>query len=87
MVDADEKPAIYAYAQHLFRKNLERMLKAGKNSSDDYSARRASLAERTSNAAFGVVEGLSSWVQPEFPNLSAPDHLDACRDELQRKLF
>jgi len=30
MVDADEKPAIYAYAQHLFRKNLERMLKAGK---------------------------------------------------------
>jgi len=24
MVDADEKPAIYAYAQHLFRKNLER---------------------------------------------------------------
>jgi len=28
MVDADEK-LIYAYAQHLFRKNLERMLKAG----------------------------------------------------------
>jgi len=63
--------AIYAYAQQLLRENLG-CLEPGKNSGDGYSARRATLAEHYFNAAFGVVEGLSYWVQPVFPNRSAP---------------
>jgi cobalt-precorrin-5B (C1)-methyltransferase len=87
MVDAGEKSAIYAYAQHLFQKNLERMLKAGEKIQVTIilpEGRR--LAERTSNAAFGVVEGLSLLGTTGISQpLSAPDQLDACREELQCK--
>jgi cobalt-precorrin-5B (C1)-methyltransferase len=44
------------------------------------------LAERTSNAAFGVVEGLSCWVRLGISQpLSAPGQLEAYREELQHK--
>lgn len=85
--DADGKAAIYAYAQQLLRENLGRLLEAGTKIQVTIIlpfGRR--LAERTSNAAFGVVEGLSllgtgGISQP----LSALSQLSAFRDELQRK--
>ena len=84
--DANE-PAIYAYAQQLLQENLGRLLKPGEKIQVTIilpEGRR--LAERTSNAAFGVVEGLSllgtgGISQP----LSAPGQLDACREQVQRK--
>lgn len=84
---ADQQAAIYAYAQQLIQTNLERLLDAGE-------ALRVTLilpegrqlAKRTSNEAFGVVEGLSllgtsGIAQP----LSAPDQLEQFRAELQQK--
>lgn len=87
MVDAGDKPAIYAYAQKLLRTNLERLLEPHEKIQVTIilpEGRR--LAERTSNAAFGVVDGLSllgtgGISQP----LSAPGQLDASREELQTK--
>ena len=87
MVDAGDKPAIYSYAQKLLRTNLERLLAPHEKIQVTVIlpfGRR--LAERTSNAAFGVVDGLSllgtgGISQP----LSAPGQLDASREELQTK--
>lgn len=87
MIDAGDKPAIYAYAQKLLRTNLERLLAPHEKIQVTIIlpfGRR--LAERTSNAAFGVVDGLSllgtgGISQP----LSAPGQLDASREELQTK--
>lgn len=79
--------AIYAYAQQLLRENLGRLLEAGEKIQVTVilpEGRR--LAERTSNAAFGVVEGLSLLGTTGISQpLSAPDQLDAFREELQRK--
>ena len=87
MVDASDKPAIYAYAQQLLQKNLGRLLEAGEKIQVTIIlpfGRR--LAERTSNAAFGVVEGLSLLGTTGISQpLSAPNQLDAFREELQRK--
>lgn len=87
MVDVGNQPAIYAYAQKLLRTNLERLLAPHEKIQVTIIlpfGRR--LAERTSNAAFGVVDGLSllgtgGISQP----LSAPGQLDASREELQTK--
>ena len=87
IIDAGDKPAIYAYAQKLLRTNLERLLAPQEKIQVTIIlpfGRR--LAERTSNAAFGVVDGLSllgtgGISQP----LSAPGQLDASREELQTK--
>ncbi len=86
-MNAGGRAAIYAYAQQLLRENLARLLKPGEKIQVTIilpEGRR--LAERTSNAAFGVVEGLSllgtrGISQP----LSAPAQLDAFRDGLQTK--
>jgi cobalt-precorrin-5B (C1)-methyltransferase len=87
MVDAGEKSAIYAYAQQLLRENLGRLLELGEKIQVTIilpEGRR--LAERTSNAAFGVVEGLSLLGTTGISQpLSAPEQLDAYLDELQRK--
>jgi cobalt-precorrin-5B (C1)-methyltransferase len=84
---ATGEAAIYAYAKQLFRENLERYLKA-----DDriqvtiILPEGRSLAMRTSNAAFGIVEGLSllgtrGISQP----LSAPEQLEIYREEVRIK--
>ena len=79
--------AIYAYAQHLLRENLGRLLKPGEKIQVTVilpEGRR--LAERTSNAAFGVVEGLSLLGTTGISQpLSAPEQLDVFREELQCK--
>lgn len=82
-----EQPAIYTYAKRLLEANLRRWLPAGQQITVTLilpEGRR--LGDRTSNAAFGVVEGLSllgtsGIAQP----LSAPGQLEAYRQELQQK--
>ncbi|MGF1477992.1 MAG: cobalt-precorrin-5B (C(1))-methyltransferase CbiD [Cyanophyceae cyanobacterium] len=84
---ADGGAAIYRYAQRLLRENLQRHLQPGEKMAVTIilpEGRR--LAQRTSNAAFGVVEGLSllgtsGIAQP----LSAPGQLAAYREELAAK--
>lgn len=87
MVDAGDQPAIYAYAQKLLRTNLERLLEPDEKIQVTIIlpfGRR--LAERTSNAAFGVVDGLSLLGTTGISQpLSAPGQLDASREELQSK--
>ena len=83
-LDNQGKAAIYSYAQKLLRENLKPYLELGEKIQVTIilpEGRR--LAERTSNAAFGVVEGLSllgttGIAQP----LSAPSQLEAYREEL-----
>jgi cobalt-precorrin-5B (C1)-methyltransferase len=84
---ADGQPAINAYAQRLLQTHLGRQLQPHQKIQVTIilPAGRA-LATRTSNAAFGVVEGLSllgttGLSQP----LSAPGQLEAFRAELQAK--
>jgi cobalt-precorrin-5B (C1)-methyltransferase len=88
IVNAGDKPAIYAYAQKLLRTNLERLLEPGEKIQVTIilpQGRR--LAERTSNAAFGVVDGLSLLGTTGISQpLSAPGQLDAYREELQTKV-
>lgn len=86
-LNAGGKAAIYAYADRLFQENLKRQLEPEEKIQVTFilpEGRR--LAERTSNAAFGVVEGLSllgtsGIAQP----LSAPGQLEAFREELRQK--
>ncbi|HEY9671596.1 MAG TPA: cobalt-precorrin-5B (C(1))-methyltransferase CbiD [Waterburya sp.] len=86
-LNADGKAAIYAYAQRLLRENLRRQLAPEEKIQVTIILPEGrQLAERTSNAAFGVVEGLSllgttGLSQP----LSAPGQLEGFREELQRK--
>ncbi len=79
--------AIYAYAQKLLQTNLQRLLEPGEKIQVTIilpQGRR--LAERTSNAAFGVVEGLSLLGTAGISQpLSAPGQLDAYREQLQSK--
>ena len=82
-----EDPAIYAYARRLLHTNLDRLLPAGNCIRVILILPEGrELALRTSNAAFGVVDGLSllgttGIAQP----LSAPGQLDTFRAELQEK--
>lgn len=84
---ADGQPAIYAYAQKLLRKNLEHWLEPGEKIEVTIILPEGrSLAERTSNAAFGVVEGLSLLGTSGISQpLSAPGQLEAYRQELRQK--
>lgn len=79
--------AIYAYAQKLLRENLGKLLESGEKIEVTIilpEGRR--LAERTSNAAFGVVDGLSLLGTTGISQpLSAPGQLDACREQVQQK--
>ncbi|MEB3356926.1 MAG: cobalt-precorrin-5B (C(1))-methyltransferase CbiD [Synechococcales bacterium] len=84
---ADERPAIYTYARRLLEVNLAPWLTAGQTIEVTFILPEGrSLAERTSNAAFGVVEGLallgtSGIAQP----LSAPEQLAIFQDTLRRQ--
>jgi cobalt-precorrin-5B (C1)-methyltransferase len=86
-VNADDKPAIYAYAQRLLQENLQRMLAPGEKITVTIILPEGrSLAVRTSNSAFGVVEGLSLLGTTGISQpLSTPDQLAVFRAELQNK--
>lgn len=81
------RPAIYSYARELIQTNLEPLL--GDRQCITVTIilpEGARLAQRTSNSAFGVVEGLSllgttGIVQP----LTAPSQLAAYQEEIKAK--
>ncbi|WP_421655653.1 cobalt-precorrin-5B (C(1))-methyltransferase CbiD [Leptothermofonsia sp. ETS-13] len=82
-----EQPAIYAYAKRLLLTNLERWLAPGKTIRVCLILPEGrELAQRTSNQAFGVVEGLSLLGTTGISQpLSAPGQLEAYREELKQK--
>lgn len=86
-IDANHQPAIYAYARQLLQENLTHwLLPEERIRVTVILPEGRALAERTSNAAFGVVEGLSllgtsGIAQP----LSAPGQLEIFRQGLQQK--
>ena len=85
---ANDRPAIYAYAHRLFQENLRRWLRSSESIRVTIILPEGrALAKRTSNEAFGVVEGLSllgtsGIAQP----LSAPGQLEIFRQALQQKV-
>ncbi len=80
-------PAIYSYARQLFQANLDPLLAPGQKIRVTIILPEGRvLATRTSNAAFGVVEGLSLLGTTGISQpLSAPGQLDACLAELRAK--
>ncbi|AFZ20785.1 cobalt-precorrin-5B (C(1))-methyltransferase CbiD [Allocoleopsis franciscana] len=86
-LNAGGKAAIYAYAERLFQDNLRRQLAPEEKIQVTIILPEGrQLAERTSNAAFGVVEGLSLLGTTGISQpLSAPGQLEAFREELQHK--
>jgi cobalt-precorrin-5B (C1)-methyltransferase len=83
----DNLPAIYAYARQLLQANLAPLLIGSQKIRVTIilPAGRV-LATRTSNAAFGVVEGLSLLGTTGISQpLSAPGQLEACLAELRGK--
>lgn len=80
-----DQPAVYAYAQHLLKTNLSRHLEANEQLTVTIILPAGrQLAQRTSNEAFGIVEGLSllgttGLSQP----LSAPEQLDIYSQQLR----
>jgi cobalt-precorrin-5B (C1)-methyltransferase len=83
----DDLPAIYSYAQQLLQTNLAPLLRSGQKIRVTIVLPEGrTLATRTSNAAFGVVEGLSLLGTTGISQpLSAPGQLDACLAELRSK--
>ncbi|HEY9648589.1 MAG TPA: cobalt-precorrin-5B (C(1))-methyltransferase CbiD [Chroococcidiopsis sp.] len=81
------QPAIYAYARQLLEANLAPWLEGDECIRVTVILPEGkALAERTSNAAFGVVEGLSLLGTSGISQpLSAPGQLEAFRQELQDK--
>ncbi|MEH2454924.1 cobalt-precorrin-5B (C(1))-methyltransferase CbiD [Nostoc sp.] len=86
-MNANDKPAIYAYAQRLLKENLQQMLAPEQKITVTIILPEGrSLAVRTSNSAFGVVEGLSLLGTTGISQpLSTPDQLAVFRGELQNK--
>ncbi len=83
----DNLPAIYNYAQQLLQANLAPLLTLEQKIRVTIILPEGRvLATRTSNAAFGVVEGLSLLGTTGISQpLSAPGQLEACLAELRRK--
>lgn len=86
-IHAEGKSAIYAYAKNLLQQNLESQLLTGQKIKVTIILPEGrKLAERTSNAAFGIVEGLSLLGTTGISQpLSAPGQLEVFRKELQQK--
>ncbi len=84
----DDRAAIYSYAQQLLQANLAPLLGAGEKIVVTIVLPEGrTLATRTSNAAFGVVEGLSLLGTTGISQpLSAPGQLDACLMELRSRV-
>jgi cobalt-precorrin-5B (C1)-methyltransferase len=80
-------PAIYNYAQQLLQANLAPLLTAAQKIRVTIILPEGRLlATRTSNAAFGVTEGLSLLGTTGISQpLSAPGQLDACLADLRAK--
>ncbi len=80
-------PAVYSYAQQLLQVNLLQLLQPNEHIKLTIILPEGrALAERTSNAAFGVVEvlsllGTTGISQP----LSAPGQLNACLEQVRLK--
>lgn len=85
--DLQGTAAIYTYAQQLLRANLEKLLLPGEKILVTVILPEGrSLATRTSNPAFGVVEGLSLLGTSGISQpLSRPEQLEAFRDDLKVK--
>ena len=77
---------VSAFARQLLQSNLEPLLPAGRGVALEVVLPRGrELAERTSNAAFGVVDGLALiGVQAEVQRSAAPDQLDQVLDQVKR---
>ncbi|MBD1874837.1 cobalt-precorrin-5B (C(1))-methyltransferase [Nodosilinea sp. FACHB-131] len=86
-LDRDGAPAIYRYAQALITHHLTPLLPLGKTLRVTIILPEGrALAERTSNAAFGVVEGLSLLGTSGISQpLSAPGQLEQSREILRDK--
>ncbi len=86
-LNGEGKAAIYGYAQKLLKENLQRLLKpTEKIKVTIILPEGRSLAARTSNSAFGVVEGLSLLGTTGISQpLSTPDQLAAFRTDLADK--
>lgn len=86
-INPQGKAAIYSYAETLLRENLHRHLFPTENIKVTIilpEGRR--LAQRTSNAAFGVVEGLSLLGTTGISQaLTVPGQLEAYQEELATK--
>jgi cobalt-precorrin-5B (C1)-methyltransferase len=83
----ENRAAIYSYAQQLLQANLAPLLASGQKIRVTIILPEGRiLATRTSNAAFGVVEGLSLLGTTGISQpLSAPGQLEACLAELREK--
>ena len=83
----EDRAAIYNYAHQLFQGNLAPLLGSGQKIRVTIILPEGkALATRTSNAAFGVVEGLSLLGTTGISQpLSAPGQLDLCLAELREK--
>ncbi len=83
----DNLPAIYSYARRLFQANLAPLLSEGQKIRVTIILPEGRiLATRTSNASFGVVEGLSLLGTTGISQpLSAPGQLELCLTELRSK--
>jgi cobalt-precorrin-5B (C1)-methyltransferase len=86
-LDQGNAPAIYRYARELMAHNLSPLLPEGKTLRVTIILPEGrALGDRTSNAAFGVVEGLSLLGTAGIAEpLSAPGQLDQSRDQLRAK--
>lgn len=84
-VNQENAPAIYRYAKTVITHNLTPLLPAGKNLRVTIILPEGrALAERTSNAAFGVVDGLSLLGTSGISEpLSAPGQLEQSRAALR----
>ncbi len=86
-MNAGDQPAIYRYARQLMHHNLTHWLKPEARIRVTLILPEGrSLAKRTSNAAFGVVDGLSLLGTSGISQpLSAPGQLEVFREELRQK--
>jgi cobalt-precorrin-5B (C1)-methyltransferase len=87
-VNLDNRPAFYHYAKTLLQANLAPLLDPEEKILVTIILPEGrKLATRTSNAAFGVVEGLSLLGTSGISQpLSAPGQLEACLIELREKV-
>jgi cobalt-precorrin-5B (C1)-methyltransferase len=87
VIEASGQACLSGYARQLLAWNLRPLLPAGRRLALELTipeGRR--LAERTSNAAFGVVEGLALiGTQARVQRSAAPEQLEAALAELRRR--
>ena len=87
VVEATGAPCLSAYARQLLETNIQPLLAPGRRLRVSVVIPEgARLAERTSNAAFGVVDGLALiGTQAEVQRSAAPEQLDLALTELRQR--